>query len=253
MSVHFSSGAARSLFLLAAVASVFPPLGFARSPSKPEPVGMFAALDAGDVEVSVVPRDASRLTMQIKNKTDRPLSIEVPRAFAAVPVLAQFAPFPQANQQNNNAQASQQLGVANNNNQNAQGPFNNPGIFNVPAGKVIKLKLPCVCLEYGKPTPDSRMPYAVTPLESVVDRPEIGAALESLARGDASRSVVQVAAWHYANGKSWKELADMRVSHIGSFDEPRFSADEISKAKTLVAKLAQAQSKPKAAVSLSQQ
>ena len=63
-----------------------------RSPIKPtgEVVEMFAAMKSGEIEVTLIPKDATVSTVIFKNKTDRPLSIKLPAAFAGVPVSAQF-------------------------------------------------------------------------------------------------------------------------------------------------------------------
>ena len=57
---------------------------------EPRSVELFAAMEAGDIEVRYIPRDAREANVMIRNNTDRPLRIEMPEAFAGVPVLAQF-------------------------------------------------------------------------------------------------------------------------------------------------------------------
>ena len=59
-----------------------------REPEKrAEPVDLFAAWEAGDIDVTVIPENAKRLTVQVANQRDRPLAIRLPDAVAAVPVL----------------------------------------------------------------------------------------------------------------------------------------------------------------------
>ena len=53
-------------------------------------VALFEAIEAGEIAVTVIPQRAERVTLQIANKTERPLSIEIPEALAAGPVLAQL-------------------------------------------------------------------------------------------------------------------------------------------------------------------
>ncbi|MEX0819292.1 MAG: hypothetical protein WD070_06855, partial [Pirellulaceae bacterium] len=53
-------------------------------------VGLFEAMDSGEVEVRFIPKDATEANVLIENKTDKPLTIKFPEAFAGVPVLAQF-------------------------------------------------------------------------------------------------------------------------------------------------------------------
>lgn len=238
-----SWGAVRPSFCLAVVvALIFPsPSSCADSPSsraetQSPATDLFAAIDAEAVQVTVIPRDETRLTMQIENKSDRPLSIQLPEAFAAVPVLPQFGlfnPLNGGNQGNNNSGGqAQQLGVGNNQlgRGQGQGQFQR-GFFSIPAGKIVKLRLPCVCLDYGKPTPNARMGYVVKPIESVTEQPEVAATLAAMSRGEINRRVAQIAAWHYANSKSWDDLVAMRIHHIGGISDPRFSAEEVARAR----------------------
>src|SRR5690348_11324911 len=53
-------------------------------------VELFAGMEAGQVEAKIIPKDAKEGTLTLKNKTDKPLTIRMPEAFAAVPVLAQI-------------------------------------------------------------------------------------------------------------------------------------------------------------------
>ena len=58
--------------------------------SNVESVPLFQAEDSEKVAVRFIPRDATKANILVKNLTDQPLTIELPRRFAAVPVLAQF-------------------------------------------------------------------------------------------------------------------------------------------------------------------
>src|SRR5688500_10253445 len=53
-------------------------------------VELFAGIEAGQIEVHVFPKDAAGGNITVKNKTDKPLTIKLPPAFAGVPVLAQL-------------------------------------------------------------------------------------------------------------------------------------------------------------------
>ena len=53
-------------------------------------VDLFPAINANQVEVTLIPRSSKQVRLQIENKTDQPLTIRLPVAFAAVPVLAQI-------------------------------------------------------------------------------------------------------------------------------------------------------------------
>src|SRR5438270_9054457 len=55
------------------------------------PVDLFDAMKSGDIEVKFIARNSRDGQLLVKNKTDQPLSVKLPDAFAAVPVLAQVA------------------------------------------------------------------------------------------------------------------------------------------------------------------
>jgi hypothetical protein len=228
-------------------------------------VELFAAIESGQLEVKLIPRDSQQVTMQFANKTDKPLAIKLPGAFAALPVLAQFQPggFPNLFPGGNNNppgdnQGAQGLGgpFGNQNGQNQNGlnnPFgqNNGGIFNIPPGKVIKKKLPCVCLEYGKPEPDARMPYELKPLESFTGKTEVRELLESFGQGKYDQRVTQIAAWHLSNDLSWEQLAQLKIKHFNGKTEPRFSPVEIEQAMAMVKALPSQSSRKSATTAVS--
>jgi len=198
---------------------------------------LFAGMEDGRIEVELIAKDTSKARLLITNKTDRPLTVELPAALAAVPVLAQFPdPFAQDN-------APQMIGGG------PQGPFGPggpmnfpmqnqgqqnpifPGFqFNIPPEKVGKLKLTTVCLEYGKPNPKPQVKYEVKPIESVTKRPGVAKICARLSRGELDQRVAQLAAWHLNNDMSWEELGKLR-KRVSLGKVPRYSRKEISAAK----------------------
>ena len=85
----------RSWWCLAVVA-ILPVAVFAATPvsKKPEPehlqnVELFEGMAAGELEVTVIAKDAKEGMLLVKSKLDKPLTVKLPEAFAAVPVLAQ--------------------------------------------------------------------------------------------------------------------------------------------------------------------
>ena len=52
-------------------------------------VELFAGMESGDLEVKVFAKDATGGNITIKNKTDKPLTIKMPEAFAGVPLMFQ--------------------------------------------------------------------------------------------------------------------------------------------------------------------
>ena len=69
-------------------AFAIPAIAWAATPSvaRNEPpaktVEMFAGMEAGEVEVVMIQQDSTKGTVMIKNKTDKPLTVKMPEAFA---------------------------------------------------------------------------------------------------------------------------------------------------------------------------
>lgn len=242
----------RSFWLLAALAIACPCVTMAveRAPSAPSEaaVDLFDALRQGQLEVQVIPREARGCRLMMTNKTDKPLTVRLPEAFAITPVLAQFnnnnnnrnmMPWNnnQANSQNNGPQP---LGVTTNGQRNniRPGPMNvgqqrngGPGpFFNIPPEKTIKAKLPALCLEHGKSTPRAAIPYEIKPLADVTTTPGVADVLAALGDGTALPEVAQLAAWHLNNGIGWQQLAAEKEVFT---QQPRYNASQLKAAKKL--------------------
>lgn len=215
-------------------------------------VALFDAIDAGDVEAILIPRDSRRVTIQVRNKTDRPLAVQLPKAFAGVPALAQIG-FPGGGPGiglglpggGGGGGAPQALGggFPGGGNPAAGGPgvFGGPGIFggpagfmNIPPGKVVKVKRSSVCLEHGKAEPGPKHAYRIAPLEEVTGDAGVRELLALFACDRYPQRVAQIAAWHLANDMSWKELAGLTIKRFNGRRVPRFSREEIRAAQRLV-------------------
>jgi hypothetical protein len=196
-----------------------------------EVVELFAAAAKGDIEVKLIPKDSTTGQVIITNKTKKPLTIQMPEAFAGVPVLAQLGGGLGGGGGNNNN---------NNNNQNqgmmggmggmggmgmgGMGGGMGGGMFNVGPEKVAKLKFVGVCLEHGKLDPNPRVPYEMRPIESYVSKKDVIEIGKMLRRGEISQSSAQAAVWHLNNDMSWQELANkIGKKHLNGSVEPYFS------------------------------
>ena len=202
-------------------------------------VDMFDAMGHGEVEVIIRTTSASKSNLIVKNTTDKPLAIAMPAAFSAVPVLRQgFG-------QGGGFGGGQQGGFG-----GGQGGFGGGqqgigggfgggqqgggfggrqgggfggqqgGVFNIPAGRVGKVSVNTVCLEEGKPDPQSRIKYKVQPLADLSDDPKIFEMIRMLAEDEIAQPVVQAAAWHTTDELSWQELlVKNRIERMdGSFE-----------------------------------
>jgi len=216
-------------------------------------VEFFSALESEQIAATVIPRDSRQLTIQVENKTDKPLAIRLPESIAAVPVLAQIGMqglFPGNIAQVNNPQQPQGLGapfggpqmgnnLMGNNRFQGRQQFNMPGgpIFNVLPGKIVKKKLSCVCLEFGKPNPRPRIPYRIERLENFNSKPEVRELLALFGRGVCTQKTAQIAAWHLANDMGWEQLARLEHKLANGSTRPRFSAADLDVAKRVVEQL----------------
>ena len=166
-------------------------------------VELFAAIEAGEVEAKLIPKDSSECRLLVTNKTDRPLNVALPGAFAGVPVLAQFG--------------------------GGMGGGGG-GFFNIPAERVAQIKGTTVCLEHGKPEPRPAMAYEIKPIESFTDKPEVQELCRMVGSGRINQRAAQAAAWHLNNGMSWAELAAKQTRYANGATQPYFHPQELQAA-----------------------
>lgn len=249
----------------------------AADPIKERDVELFSAMEAGEIDTELIAPSAKQVFLRINNKTTEMLRIELPKAFAAVPVLAQLQPgfpgggFPGGalglgqqgigfgqnggNRGGNQTGGNQGLGGGFNGGAggqlgNQQGnQFGNQGnqlgnglgrgFFRVPAGKVGKVSAQTFCLEHGKPDPTSHVKYRIVPIEQFVGSDErIVKLCELLADRTISQNTAQAAAWNLANGIPFDRLASMnRVQSKYTGNIPMFSEEELKSALNLVERL----------------
>lgn len=195
----------------------------AKSAKKPEAlqVEMFAAMDAGQIEVKIIPKDSTEAKLFIKNKTKEPLNVKLPEAF--VGVLAQALG-------GGGGLGGPGGGLGGGGNQGfgggggLGGPGGGGGFFqNIPAEKVGEVKLPIVCLEHGKRDPNPRVKYEIKPVEAVSTDPQLKSLLTLMGSGQYSQEAAQAAAWHVASKMSWETLAAKKINAIVGPDRPYFS------------------------------
>lgn len=194
-------------------------------------VELFTALKAKDISVKFVPTNEAKAHLRVTNNSPRPLSVELPRAFAGAPVVAQRGlPLPPLGGPQNNGQGQppQVVGAVPRQQNGPQFPL--PGNFfmmNIPPGKTQEVPLVCVCLEYGKPTPSSDIPYRAVALDEVAGGDEVRIVLEDLADGVLTQRVAQLLAWHFQNKLSFTEMANTGAGSRVQLNEARAAADRI--------------------------
>ena len=208
-------------------------------------VELFAAIEAGEIEVAFIAQDSTTANVMIKNKTDQPLSVQMPETFAAVHVLAQFGGGGGGGGgggSGGGGGGGQSLGGGGGGGGTGGGGGGlgggggGGGAFNVAPERVRKVKVPCVCLEHGKPDPTPRMKYEIRPIETLTKNEKVIELCKMLGQGEIPQNAAQAAAWHLANGLSWEQLAAKnRVeSRLLNYTERYFSYRELGFATRIV-------------------
>lgn len=187
---------------------------------------LFDAIDAGMVDVKYIPRDDKQARIIVHNKTDQPIDVHLPDAFAGVHVLAQGG-FGGGGGGGGGGQSSGGGG-------GGFGGGGGGGNFNIPPEKITDIKVATVCLEHGKPDPRPAMEYEIRKVETVTTKPAVREVLEMFGRGEINQRVAQVAAWHLNNDMSWEELAAKEIHRANGQRYPYFSRQEISVAMAAV-------------------
>jgi hypothetical protein len=222
---------------------------------KADEVELFAAMEAGDIDVKLIPKDSTTGTVMITNKTKKPLAIKLPDAFAGVPVAAQFGGGGGFGGGGIGGGGIGGGGLGGGGgNQGVGGGFGGGGggfggggggfggggagggggFFNVAPEKVGKLKVTAVCLEHGKDDPNPRVPYELRPIESFAKDQKVIELVKMLGRGEIDQHSAQAAAWHLANGMSWQELAaKIGRKHLNGTTEPYFTAAQLQRAMAI--------------------
>jgi len=245
-----------------------------------EPVEMFHAIEEGQIEVRLIPKDSTKCTIKVENKSDKPLAIEMPEAFVGVPVLGQFGGglgggglggggfgggglgggglggggfggggFGGGGGQGFGGGLGGGLGgggFGGGGGGLGGGGFGgggfggggggNAGVFNIPPGKVGRIKVTTICLEYGKRDPKPRDEYVIKPIDDYVQDPAVSEICKLLANDRINQKVAQAAAWNSLEGLSWQQLLakNAKVSHMSGYVEKFFTPQQIIAAQRVV-------------------
>lgn len=190
----------------------------------------------GLVAIRFIPNDSRSAQVIVTNKSNRPLTLRLPDAFAGVPVLAQMAGGGGGAGFGAGGIGGVPQNVGGAGGQNPMGqPGGGGGPFSLPPEKTRTLKVATVCLEHGKREPGPRIPYRMTALESCTSDPRLETVVAALASGQISQKVAQAAAWHIASGLTWERLAAEAIHMAGGDpDIPFFAPAELIAARRVV-------------------
>ncbi|MEO1993498.1 MAG: hypothetical protein ABGW78_16305 [Pirellulales bacterium] len=220
--------------------------------SSPEAsVNILDAEAQGLVVIKYIANNAQSAQIVIENKTKKPLTLQLPAAFAGVPILAQMGMGGMGGMGGGmggmgggaggglGAAAAQSTGGGGMGGmqggmggmqggmggmQGGMGGMGGMGggMFAIPPEKVKVVRVATVCLEYGKPEPNQRMPYKLVEVTKVSSSPHLSSILQALGRGQISQKVAQAAAWHITDGLSWSQLASEKIDRAGGYPDERF-------------------------------
>lgn len=216
-----------------------------------ERVKLFDGMKKGVLKVKVIAKNDKRGNVLIENTTDKPLTVELPKAVVAVHVLKQFQ---------GGAGGMGGLGGAGGlagqggqsgggQNQSIGGGFGGQGgggsggyggggggFFSVPPEKIVRIPYQSVCLEHGKPEPRPRCMYRLVPVAEYTKNPALRELLELVGTGRINPQVAQAAAWNLASNMSWRQLASKPYKRLGGLGpRPYFSRAQLQGAQSLVA------------------
>jgi hypothetical protein len=214
---------------------------------------------AGLVTVKFIPNDSRSAQILVTNKSNQPLTLKMPAAYAGVPVLRQMGPGGMGGGMGGMGGGMGGMGGGMGGGQAMGGGGMGGmgggmggmgggmggmgggmggmpgGAFSVPPEKTKVMRITTVCLEHGKKEPSSRMAYKLVALETFSTDPKLQSLLEALGRGELSQKVAQAATWHVANGLTWEALSAKKIDRLGRPDDAWFTPNELMMAHRSVA------------------
>jgi hypothetical protein len=174
-------------------------------------VEFFQAMEDGRLDVKFIARSDHAARLIMTNKTNQPLKLQMPEAFAGVPVLAQF--------QGGGGQGGggrlgggggggqQSVGGGLGGGGGGLGGGGGGGFFSIPPERTSKLNVAVVCLDHGLRDPSSATPYKIVRASDHLERPAVIELLKAFGRGELDHGAAQAAAWHLNNDLGWDQLA----------------------------------------------
>ncbi len=209
---------------------------------------VFDAIDQGVIDAKFIARDSQRGRLFLTNKTNEPIDVLIPDAFAGVPVMHQFGGGGGGGGLGGGGGGGQQNvggggggGGRGGGGRGGGGRGGGGGRFNVAPEKVSTMDVPLLCLDHGLRDPSSNKPYEIRPIEDVVSDPAVIEIVAAYANGDLEPAAAQAAVWNVNSKVSWQDLAAKLTGTIRQVvRNPYFSSAEIESAMAIVAQAKQA-------------
>jgi len=213
----------------------------------PEAVDLFDAMQDGTVDAKFIARSSKRGRIILENKTNKPLTVEIPDAFIGLP-MAQFGGGGGGfggggggGLGGGGGGGQQSVGGGGGGGRGGRGGGGGGrggrgGGFNVPPEKIVRVDVPLLCLDHGLKEPSSSKPYAIRPIENFIKDPAVIAVVAGYADGELPIGAAQAAVWNLNSDVSWNELATkLTGTKRNKVREPYFSGEEIQAAMAIVA------------------
>jgi hypothetical protein len=184
------------------------------APSDDAPaVEFFQAMDDGQLDVKFIAKSDRAARILMTNKTKQPLRVQMPEAFAGVPVLAQFGGGGQGGGGFGGGGGGGQQSVGGGGGGlgggggGLGGGGGGGGFFSIPPEHTTKVNVPVVCLDHGLRNPSSASPYKIVRAIDHLNRPGVIELLKAFGRGELDHGAAQAATWHLNNDLGWDQLS----------------------------------------------
>lgn len=217
-----------------------------------ERVELFKAVDEGQLELKVIPKDSTGGLVYIQNNSEKPLTVDLPKAIVGVQVLKQFDDFGGGGmgggyggdgggggggggQAFGGGMGGMGMMGGGMGGMGMGGMGGGGGFFSIPPEKVVKLPYQSVCLDHGKAEPHPRMNYRLMAVEDYTDNEALRELITIVGSRRIDQQAAQAAAWHLDDGISWQELATKRIERAGGLPSaPYFSPVQLYRAQEMV-------------------
>ncbi|MDO5580291.1 MAG: hypothetical protein Q4G69_04100 [Planctomycetia bacterium] len=209
-------------------------------------VNLFNAMEQGLVDVKFVAKSTMDSTLTVKNKSGEPLVIDMPSAFAGVPIVAQFdAPGGfggfGGNQGGFGGMAGMGGGAGGGSSQSSAnqsvgggmgggmgGGGMGGGAFFIAPEKSVSEKVRIVCLEHGKKDPRPSVKYQIVPLDCFTKNKTTQVLCQMLGDPNIDQYAVQAAVWNEENNVSFNEMSQKTVGEMGTnVKKPYFTSSQL--------------------------
>ena len=216
-----------------------------------EKVELFKAMADGQIDAKLIHKNSLSGNLILENKTDKPLTVEMPESFVGVQVPSQFGGGGLGGgmgglggglggqgggqaQSTGGGMGGQGLGGLGGGLGGGMGGAG-ANFFSIPPEKRVLVPVTTVCLEHGKAEPSPRMTYRIVPVSEFSKDARLNELLKLVASGRVPAQGAQAAAWHLSNEMSWRELATKSVRRLGGAPPtPYFTRTDLMLAQELV-------------------